>query len=65
MYPNIKLESSAMSSNEEAVAKIQAGFEVDMVNACVDEAALEMVRRASTHRSTSRASSTGTTCSPR
>jgi spermidine/putrescine transport system substrate-binding protein len=44
-YPNIKLESSAMSSNEEAVAKIQAGFEVDMVNACVDEAALEMVQK--------------------
>jgi len=44
-YPNIKLETSAMSSNEEAVAKIQAGFEVDVANACVDEAALEMVQK--------------------
>jgi len=44
-YPNIKLESSAMSSNEEAVAKILAGFEVDVVNSCVDEATLEMVQK--------------------
>ena len=44
-YPNITLKTSAMSSNEEAVAKIQAGFEVDVVNACVDEAALEMAQK--------------------
>ena len=44
-YPNITLKTAAMSSNEEAVAKIQAGFEVDVVNACVDEAALEMVQK--------------------
>jgi spermidine/putrescine-binding protein len=44
-YPNIKLETSAMGSNEEAVAKIQAGFEVDVVNSCVDEATLEMVQK--------------------
>jgi spermidine/putrescine-binding protein len=44
-YPNIKLETSAMGSNEEAVAKIQAGFEVDVVNSCVDEATLEMAQK--------------------
>ena len=44
-YPNINLKTSAMSSNEEAIAKILAGFEVDVVNACVDEAALEMVQK--------------------
>jgi spermidine/putrescine transport system substrate-binding protein len=44
-YPNITLKTSAMSSNEEAVAKIQAGFEVDVVNSCVDEAALEMAQK--------------------
>jgi spermidine/putrescine transport system substrate-binding protein len=44
-YPNIDLKTSAMSSNEEAVAKIQAGFEVDVINSCVDEAALEMVQK--------------------
>ena len=44
-YPNITLKTAAMSSNEEAIAKIQAGFEVDVVNACVDEAALEMAQK--------------------
>lgn len=44
-YPNIKLETSAMGSNEEAVAKLQAGFEADVVNSCVDEATLEMVQK--------------------
>jgi len=44
-YPNIDLKTSAMGSNEEAVAKIQAGFEVDVVNSCVDEATLEMVQK--------------------
>jgi spermidine/putrescine-binding protein len=44
-YPNINLETSAMASNEEAIAKIQAGFEVDVVNSCVDEASLEMVQK--------------------
>lgn len=44
-YPNIELETAAMGSNEEAVAKIQAGFEVDVVNSCVDEATLEMVQK--------------------
>jgi spermidine/putrescine transport system substrate-binding protein len=44
-YPNIKLETSPMGSNEEAVAKLQAGFEADVVNSCVDEATLEMVQK--------------------
>jgi spermidine/putrescine-binding protein len=44
-YPNIELETSAMGSNEEAVAKLQAGFQADVVNSCVDEATLEMVQK--------------------
>jgi spermidine/putrescine-binding protein len=44
-YPNIELETAAFGSNEEAVAKIQAGFEADVVNSCVDEATLEMVNK--------------------
>ena len=44
-YPNIDLETSPMGSNEEAVAKIISGFEVDVVNSCVDEATLEMVQK--------------------
>ena len=45
MYPNIELETASFGSNEEAVAKIQAGFEADIVNSCVDEATLEMVNK--------------------
>jgi spermidine/putrescine-binding protein len=44
-YPNIDLETAAFGSNEEAVAKIQAGFEADIINSCVDEATLEMVQK--------------------
>ena len=44
-YPNITIESSSMGSNEEAIAKIQAGFDADIVNSCVDEATLEMVQK--------------------
>ena len=44
-YPNVKIESSSMGSNEEAIAKIQAGFDADVVNSCVDEATLEMVQK--------------------
>jgi len=44
-YPNIKIDSSSMGSNEEAIAKIQAGFNADVVNSCVDEATLEMVQK--------------------
>jgi spermidine/putrescine transport system substrate-binding protein len=41
-YPNIHLETASMDSNEAAIAKIQAGFQVDVINSCVDEATLEM-----------------------
>jgi spermidine/putrescine transport system substrate-binding protein len=44
-YPNIEVETASFGSNEEAVAKIQAGFEADVVNSCVDEATLEMVNK--------------------
>jgi spermidine/putrescine transport system substrate-binding protein len=44
-YPNIEIETAGFGSNEEAVAKIQAGFEADVVNSCVDEATLEMVNK--------------------
>jgi spermidine/putrescine transport system substrate-binding protein len=44
-YPNVKIETSSMGSNEEAIAKIQAGFQADVVNSCVDEATLEMVQK--------------------
>jgi spermidine/putrescine transport system substrate-binding protein len=44
-YPDIDLETAGFGSNEEAVAKIQAGFEADVVNSCVDEATLEMVQK--------------------
>jgi spermidine/putrescine-binding protein len=44
-YPNITIDSSSMGSNEEAIAKIQAGFDADVVNSCVDEATLEMVQK--------------------
>jgi spermidine/putrescine transport system substrate-binding protein len=44
-YPDIELETSAFGSNDEAVAKILAGFEADVINSCVDEATLEMVQR--------------------
>ena len=44
-YPNITIETSSMGSNEEAIAKIQAGFDADVVNSCVDEATLEMVQK--------------------
>jgi spermidine/putrescine transport system substrate-binding protein len=44
-YPNITIQSSAMGSNEEAIAKLQAGFEADIVNSCVDEGTTEMVEK--------------------
>jgi spermidine/putrescine transport system substrate-binding protein len=44
-YPNIDLQTAAMGSNEEAIAKIQGGFQADVVNSCVDEATLEMVQK--------------------
>jgi spermidine/putrescine transport system substrate-binding protein len=45
LYPNVTLQTSAMGSNEEAIAKLQAGFEADVVNSCVDEGTLEMVQK--------------------
>ena len=44
-YPDIDLKTSAFGSNDEAVAKLLAGFEADVVNSWVDEATLEMVNR--------------------
>ncbi len=44
-YPDIELETAAFGSNDEAIAKLLAGFEADVVNSCVDEATLEMVTR--------------------
>lgn len=42
-HPNIALDTVAFGSNEEAIAKIKAGFTADVINSCVDEAALEAV----------------------
>jgi len=44
-YPDIDLETAAFGSNDEAVAKLLAGFEADVVNSCVDEATLDMVQK--------------------
>ena len=44
-YPDIDLETAAFGSNDEAIAKLQAGFEADVINSCVDESTLEMVNR--------------------
>ncbi|MEX0755474.1 MAG: extracellular solute-binding protein [Actinomycetota bacterium] len=42
-YPDVSLESAGFGSNDEAIAKLQAGFEADVVNSCVDEATAQMV----------------------
>jgi spermidine/putrescine transport system substrate-binding protein len=44
-YPDIKLETASFGSNDEAIAKLQAGFEADVINSCVDESTLEMVNK--------------------
>ena len=44
-YPDIELDTAGFGSNDEAIAKLLAGFEADVVNSCVDEATLEMVQR--------------------
>ena len=44
-YPDIELATASFGSNDEAVAKLLAGFEADVVNSCVDEATLDMVQR--------------------
>ncbi len=43
-YPNVNLVTSAFGNGDEAVAKIQAGFQADVVNSCVDENTLTMVQ---------------------
>ena len=44
-YPDIDLETASFGSNDEAIAKLQAGFQADVINSCVDEATLEMVNK--------------------
>jgi spermidine/putrescine-binding protein len=44
-YPQVDLKTSPFGSNDEAVAKLQAGFQADVVNSCVDESTLEMVQK--------------------
>src|SRR5206468_1219558 len=44
-YPNVDLQTAPFGSNDEAVAKLQAGFQADVVNSCVDESTLEMVQK--------------------
>lgn len=44
-FPDIELETASFGSNDEAIAKLQAGFEADVINSCVDEATLEMVNK--------------------
>lgn len=43
-YPNVNLVTSAFGNGDEAVAKMQAGFQADVVNSCVDENTLTMVQ---------------------
>jgi spermidine/putrescine-binding protein len=43
-YPNVDLVTSAFGNGDEAVAKMQAGFQADVVNSCVDENTLTMVQ---------------------
>src|SRR5436309_9152472 len=44
-YPNVNLETAPFGSNDEAEAKLQAGFQADVVNSCVDESTLDMVKK--------------------
>ncbi|MEP7060466.1 MAG: extracellular solute-binding protein [Actinomycetota bacterium] len=43
-YPNVNLKTSAFGNGDEAVAKMQAGFQADVVNSCVDENTSTMVQ---------------------
>jgi len=43
-YSNVNLVTSAFGNGDEAVAKMQAGFQADVVNSCVDENTLTMVQ---------------------
>ncbi len=44
-YPNITLDTASFGSNEEAIAKVKAGFHADVINTCVDEGAQEAVEK--------------------
>ena len=44
-YPDIDLKTAAFGSNDEAVSKLLAGFQADVVNSCVDEATADMVAK--------------------
>ncbi len=44
-YPDVTLRTSPEGSGDEAEAKMLAGFNADVVNACVDENALDMVNK--------------------
>src|SRR5207247_1356283 len=43
-YPNGHLVKEPFGNGDEAVAKMQAGFQADVVNSCVDENTLTMVQ---------------------
>ena len=43
-YPNVHLVKEPFGNGDEAVAKMQAGFQADVVNSCVDENTLTMVQ---------------------
>lgn len=43
-YPDVNLVTSAFGNGDEAVAKMQAGFQADVVNSCVDENTQTMVQ---------------------
>jgi spermidine/putrescine transport system substrate-binding protein len=43
-YPDVNLVTSAFGNGDGAVAKLQAGFQADVVNSCVDENTLTMVQ---------------------
>lgn len=43
-YPDIELKTAGFNSNAAAMAKIRAGFQVDVLNSCVDEKTLDMVQ---------------------
>ena len=44
-YPDIDLETASFVNNHEAIAKLQAGFQADVINSCVDEATLDMANK--------------------
>jgi spermidine/putrescine-binding protein len=44
-YPNIKLETASFGNGDEAIAKVQAGFQADVINSCLDESSLDAVQK--------------------